>query len=218
LGGALIEQAETFARERNADMLAVTYFESQDNSDAPAFLSQRGFMPCKRILHFHFDLAKINSALFADSLNRVAKQGIRLFSYAETDDTSENRRRIHALETAARSMQPFQEADGYLPPDFEEWEDEMSEWEYDNLFLAAFGDEWVGLNTGFGFFTGVHPNWQGRGIATALMVKALTLAKRYGAARIETENHEDNHPMIAVNRKLGFEFDPAEVNCKKTLR
>ena len=34
---------------------------------------------------------------------------------------------------------------------------------------------------------------------------------------METENHEDNAAMLAVNRKLGFVFGVPEVACIKRL-
>ncbi len=67
------------------------------------------------------------------------------------------------------------------------------------------------------YFTGVHPDWRGRGIATALKVRCLSEAKRRDIGRMETENHDDNGAMIAVNRKLGLIFTTPEVACIKRL-
>lgn len=39
------------------------------------------------------------------------------------------------------------------------------------------------------YFTGVHPDWRGWGIVTALKFRSLLEAKRCGVALTETENH-----------------------------
>jgi RimJ/RimL family protein N-acetyltransferase len=63
----------------------------------------------------------------------------------------------------------------------------------------------------------VHPDWRGRGIATALKALCLSEAKRRALGRMETENHDDNKAMLAVNRKLGFVFTTPEAACIKRL-
>jgi hypothetical protein len=35
--------------------------------------------------------------------------------------------------------------------------------------------------------------------------------------RLVTENHQDNAPMLSINRRLGFVFDAPEVVCVKWL-
>ncbi len=95
----------------------------------------------------------------------------------------------------------------------------MAQWSQETIFLAAAPDgAWVGVITGLEWgFTGVHPDWQGRGIATALKVRSLAVAKAQGMEQMQTENHEDNAAMLAINRKLGFVMDPVEVNCVRRL-
>jgi mycothiol synthase len=66
-------------------------------------------------------------------------------------------------------------------------------------------------------FTSVRPEFRGRGIATALKVRAIEMARARGMTRIQTENHQDNAAMLTVNRRLGFVFDAPEVACVKWL-
>ena len=40
-------------------------------------------------------------------------------------------------------------------------------------------------------------------------------AKKRGLQTMETENHGDNLPMLAINRKLGFHFTTPEAACIK---
>jgi GNAT superfamily N-acetyltransferase len=52
--------------------------------------------------------------------------------------------------------------------------------------------------------TAVVRSWRGRGLATALKQRTIGWAIRNGLTALETGNDEDNLPMQAVNRRLGY--------------
>lgn len=66
------------------------------------------------------------------------------------------------------------------------------------------------------WLTGVVRSHRRKGVATALKVKAIELAKSRGAKRIDTGN-EENNPMYQINLQLGFKPKPAWVNYQKEL-
>lgn len=87
-----------------------------------------------------------------------------------------------------------------------------------NLLLLAFdGDDAVGMLTGtflrhpdkplslFVNELGTREAWQRRGIATALMREALTIARARGARGVWLGTEEDNDAAIAFYRSLGAE-------------
>jgi RimJ/RimL family protein N-acetyltransferase len=53
--------------------------------------------------------------------------------------------------------------------------------------------------------TGTHPEYRGRGLATAAKQFALRALAAEGVTRITTSNAEENAAMRAINRRLGFE-------------
>ena len=219
IGGALYAQMETFSLRRHARSLYAAY---RENAEAPAasFLASRGFVPLERFYPSSLDLEAFDPILFEKAVSLLEARGFLLQTYAERGDTPEHRRKLYALEQAARATQPFREVDPYVPEAFETWEQSFMKLDPTTIFLAVTSqqDDWVGVVTELEwYFTGVHPDWRGQGVATALKLRCIAEAKRRGLTRMETENHEDNLAMIAVNRKLGFVFTDPEVACIKRL-
>jgi GNAT superfamily N-acetyltransferase len=219
VGGCLYDRVEAFARARKALLLYCGYKETLE-SPAASFLRERGFAILERFLPSYRDLDTFSPKNFHLEMQRVAQQGIVLTTYSSLEDTPGNRRQLHSLEENARATQPYREVSDYIATPFPEWESEFLKRDQTGIFLALAPDtnEYLGVVTALEWgFTGTHPNWRGCGIATALKVFSLQEAAARGFVRIETENHEDNAAMLAVNRKLGFIFTDAEVGCVKRL-
>jgi RimJ/RimL family protein N-acetyltransferase len=65
--------------------------------------------------------------------------------------------------------------------------------------------------------TGTHPDYRGRGLATAAKRFALRALAAKGVTRITTSNAEENVAMRAINRRLGFEPIGAHVILGRDL-
>ena len=61
------------------------------------------------------------------------------------------------------------------------------------------------------------PVLQGRGIAVALKSQAVIWAVEAGFTSIRTHNAQSNGPMLAVNDRLGFVRDLAQIEFLKKL-
>lgn len=48
-------------------------------------------------------------------------------------------------------------------------------------------------------------------------VRAIRFAKERGIQTLETENRADHIGMLAINRKLGYQLSPPEVECIRCL-
>jgi len=52
---------------------------------------------------------------------------------------------------------------------------------------------------------GIHPDFQGRGLASPLVEESIAFAKELGL-QIKLEVHRDNHKAIALYKKFGFQY------------
>ncbi len=224
LADALYAEAVAFARSHRATRLStyLTLFAPDD--PLVPFLAQRGFTETDRIVPVMLDL----TAFERDKFSAPTPTGIRFFSYAEAEDTDENRRRLYALMAALDRDIPTNDVHAEPPP-FEEWQKRFDRPEHDPTALAVAADdrgEWVGVsqlgfqeqtNIAWTFMTGVLPEYRGQGIAYALKLHAIDAAIARGCPLILTDNHEDNAPMRAINRKLGFVPDAPAVSYSKDI-
>ena len=215
IGSNLYHRVALFARLRSAQLLYTAYDEQPD-APAASFLNKRGFTPLERFLPSSIALDTFAPSEFAPLVKRIEQQGIGLTTYADLGDRPVHRQQLYSLEEAAHAVQPFREIEPYIAPSYAKWEKEFLQRDFTTIFLALapVTEKIVGVVTALEwYFTGTHPDWCGRGIATALKVRCLAEAKARGIACMETENHEDNAPMLAINRKLGFVFNAPEVAC-----
>ena len=79
------------------------------------------------------------------------------------------------------------------------------------LLVVSPTGEWLGTtamirygDTAYNEFTAVRPASRGHGLALPLKLRAIALAQQEGLAVMRTNNHSENVPMLAVNRRLGF--------------
>ena len=224
LADALYAEAVTFARSRDAQRLSTYLTLYTPDDPLVPFLTQRGFTEVDRIVPVMLDL----TAFERDKFPEPAPAGITFFSYAEAGDTDENRRRLYALGVTLDQDVPTHDVHAEPSP-FEEWQKRFDRPEHDSSALMLASDdagEWVGISqlgfqegTGIGwtFLTGVRREFRGQSIAYALKLRAIDAAIVRGCPLILTENHEDNAPMRAINKKLGFVPDAPAVSYSKNI-
>ena len=64
--------------------------------------------------------------------------------------------------------------------------------------------------------TGTRPELRGRGLASTAKLATIRWAAENGISRIYTSNHEENAPMVAINRKLGYRVVAEIVDYERT--
>ncbi|MFZ5817833.1 MAG: GNAT family N-acetyltransferase [Bacillota bacterium] len=223
IGTALLARLEGWARERGA-----TSFETKFR-DEPAWLAfarRNGYTQIQgHHIGFLLDLPRFDETPFTDRVPRLEAEGLRFTTLAAVDSPA-MRRAVHELERHCNADEPGFENEPFVS--FENWEREICESAAvprDCIILALDGERPVALTTiGFAglqrdlmrvYFTGVHREYRGRGLALAVKLLAIQTARRYGAARLGTGTDERNGAMAHLNRKLGFGSQPGMYWCIK---
>jgi GNAT superfamily N-acetyltransferase len=207
LGSALWESAE-----RHLDAIGVARINADVvGDDAGArFLEQRGFAPVRTVVISAVDPRRIDAAELAEQRAAAELAGYRLVPYAEVE--------VHALfelELALSADEPGEEEPRQLT--FEEWRADLFEapdLTQEGSFAVLSGEAPVayaalsvdpdtrrGRNEG----TATTAPHRGRGLAGLAKLAQLRWAAENGIERIVTDNDERNAPMLAINRRLGYE-------------
>ena len=231
IGSRLYEIAVDFARKRGAKRLVTSFWEWTPQEPAIAFLQKRGFAEMERETPAFLDLTTWKPGPFAASLAQAEADGVQIVSYADLGDTEAHRQIFYDLQKTLIYAVPRRDTQPFTFEPFDDWVNFVlghPSWQPDLCLIALKDGTWIGQSqivpktetpeVGLQCLTGVLDDHRGRGLATALKVRATERAKAAGMTIINTENHEDNAPMLAINRKFGFQPEPAIVVYNKVLR
>lgn len=230
IGAMLYDLALGFARERGAKRLLASFRERTPDEPAIGFLTRRGFAEQERETPSFLDLTRWDAAPYAESLAQADAYGAEIFTLAEAGDVEENWRRYYELEKPLIYDIPRRDEQPFTFEPYEDWVKfviERPEWRPELVVLAAKDGQWIGEchvvpklespHVGMQWLTGVLSGHRGHGLATALKVRAYEAARAAGVTIMTTENHEDNAPMLAINKKFGFQPEPAIVMYNKVM-
>ena len=226
IGHRLYAELATQARERGGTV-ARAYL--RDNRPAAlAFARRHGLDVERHEFTSVLDLSGFDESAFAPVVTKAEAAGFRFFSLAEAGFTAESRHSLHALHRQTAADVPGTHDDF---PTFAAYEQQLltsRSHRPEGLVVAASGDEWVGLaavtydpaedaGQAYNAHTGVLRQYRGRGVAQALKVLAVRAARAMGARSIRTDNDEENAPMLAINRKLGYVPSPGWYRVRGAL-
>ncbi len=222
LGTQMYEAALHTAQEHGATHLESSVREG--DAASLRFAEARGFQVKRYTFESTLDLTSFDEHRFDDLMERVHAEGFRFFSLAEAGVTEENKRKLYEVNRDSGLDNPGN--DGTFPDyyAFSKNVFDASWFRAETQLLASYGDQWVGLsavgiypadNHAYNAFTGVLRESRGRGLAQALKLQTILLAKKEGMRYIRTHNDSTNAPMLAVNRKLGYKPEPGvyELQC-----
>lgn len=220
LGAALIEWARQQRQQRLICGCSARWPRSMH------FLQQAGFQQIGQRYEQTLTLADFDERPFADVFTRIAAQGITLTTLAQE-------RRPDALEQLYRLAYPLLCAiplPGGLVCDvsFGAWcatEIDAPDASPEALVIARRGDEYIGYSSlrlapdgpAYTIMTGVRPDQQRHGVALALKLQTMRIARAQGYHEMRTTNDTANPAILALNKRLGYTALPAWLVWEKQL-
>ena len=215
LGRALWKQVLTGVRDQHSARLATDV--SDVDPVSLAWAERRGFHI--HAIHAHrfaseLDLSTFDRAPHLEALARVEAQGVTFTDLGGAEDSTLERylnfvadRLTETPDLAGHPRWPLLQVRDVLHLD----SDPRPDW----LILAVGNEgEWLGTTAMIRFqhasmayneLTATHPQARGRGLALPLKLHAIRRAQEAGLKVMRTNNHSLNAPMLAVNRRLGFQ-------------
>ena len=212
-GSALFERAEAHLRAIGARR---AWMQFTANDDGDRFARRHGFEPARvdRV-------SAVDPRTFTDPLPEV--EGFRA---APLETLRERPREIFDVETEVVADIPLSEPfeldyDEWLRDD---WTHPLFDFELGTVVLkgdraAAFAQVRADRESGRAdnSFTATRREYRGRGLATLAKLRSLRAAAAAGITLITTANDERNAPMLAVNRRLGYEPVASRVEWRRDL-
>lgn len=225
VGTRLAETLEAHLRERGArELLSGGY---QDEPWALDFLTRRGFAETLRYFDNVLNLAEFGASAWAQEAG--LPDGLRAVSLAELAAQVGLDAAITAFHAAfAEVREDVPRAAPPTPLALEDFRNRLLNDPHffpEGILLAVTGagevvalselhpndSDPARLDTGL---TGTRRAWRRRGLALALKVRALRLARELGAREVWTGNAATNRPMLALNERLGFRSRPAYIEMR----
>lgn len=214
-GSALFNEGLAFTQLQGATSLT-----SEVHDDCPAcleFATRRGFSIERHIFESVLDLDSFDESPYQALLADLQAQGLRIVSLADMDCSPQAKTRLYEINRLSVLDIPGREGDFYPYDEFEQLVMGADWFNPAGQFLAALGQDWVGLAAvrlmpetqgAYNLITGVLRPFRGRKIALALKLRAMRYARSAGVRYMRTNNDSLNAPMLAINQKLGYQPVP----------
>lgn len=187
----------------------------EDFVPAAGFLEPERFEERFRSWGAHLDLGTFDPTRFAPLLHELARSGIRLVGSHDLAGDPERDRRLVDLQRlleddalAFESVIPWRHDDVTSPDTILDATVVAVAPDGRTIGIASLVGDAVGANLGCGF-TGVDRPYRNRGIATALKAHTAQIAQSIGCRELNAGGGGVDTPILRVNRKLGFETEPA---------
>jgi GNAT superfamily N-acetyltransferase len=196
IGGDLLDRALAHAHDVGAQRV-LTHFHAND--DGVAFAEHHGFVEVRSETEAMLDPRMVGERTDADARPMT--------------DVDPH----HAYEIDMESTYDMPSTEEFEGMTYEEWTEHVLDhplFSPPGSFVVFAGGEAAALSllivdheTGraTSMFTGTRRAFRGRGLALAAKLASIEWAARNGITSMHTYNDETNAPMLAVNRRLGYQ-------------
>lgn len=184
-----------------------------------AALTEHGFQCIMKGVDTTLDVTAFDPAPFAAEEQRLANEGIRIFSLPQLMESDpEWEQNLYTVQAIVRRDHPRPEGILATTIPIEEWRKltfgstmRPTLW----MIAVAANGAYVGVSNlhvedaagkvAHNGLTGVLRAYRRRGVARAIKVNLIKAARREGIEKIHTGN-EENNPMLQLNLQLGFQI------------
>jgi mycothiol synthase len=192
----------------------------EDYPDALRFAMKRGFQEIARRWGARLDLHTFDPGPLLPYIETVEAQGIIFRSAAGLIDDPDRDSKLNDLKWEIEQDVPFP---GTLTPTtLDRFRQEVigdPRFQPDTSLVALDGTSYVGLTLMFLLpsgelyidLTGTSRDYRRRGVAMALKLRGILAAQSGSFKTMLTTNDPGNDGILAINEKLGFVRDPAEI-------
>lgn len=194
---------------------------AEESESGVSFAIEQGFTERYRLYEFVLDLTTFDETeLAAAALERA---DVNLSTLA-AKDSEQLRRALYELFIETVADVPT--ADPFPRISYEEWAADALAESSDDIIVLALDEQRpvavcllkVAGQGAWNSYTGVARDYRGRGLALAVKVEGIRLARERGLRSIRTENDTPNTAMIAINERLGFQRRPGRIRFGRPLQ
>jgi GNAT superfamily N-acetyltransferase len=216
IGGELLRRILAAAEADGAATLQARTRESAIG--ALRFLHRHGFAETMRMTGLALDPRTIDTGRLAAYEQAAIGQGFAITTLAaEQRRDSACLHRLHELYDTAREgwPDPDPRPEPPEPIGFDAFLRLLDTFPKDaeSFFIATYSDRYAGFTSSLG--TAMHPQFRGRGLATALKARLALHARAAGRTVLETST--GSPAMLRANEKVGFRRTWAEVRLVRRI-
>lgn len=195
----------------------------EDFVPAAGYLEERSYQEQFRSWGANLDLERFNPDRFERYTAAFNSRGIQLRTYHQLGGDSRRDEKLLALQAEIEEEAP------HFEPIIPRNHPNISHPDMllDSFFVAVHEDDYVGMASltkpgrfptvpGSGL-TGVRREFRNQGIGTALKAHTAAWAKQQGYSEVNAGGAGANAPMLVVNRRIGFDVEPAWITFAKFL-
>lgn len=215
IGTALFEQIEENLNEHKLDK--PWGFAREDRARGIRFAQVNGYREKRRYFDSVADLTAFDPANATVARSHLESLGLTICRFEIASGQHPELPALYDLYAEADADEPSTQVVGV--PSFEHYASffEISENQRGVVYAVAADGAYVAMsNTSidnqdhvWNEFTGTRRAWRGKGVAGALKTLVLAEHAARGDREMHTSNNSENAPMLAINRRLGFQPRPA---------
>ncbi len=177
-----------------------------------------------RMWTLELDVDDFDPEEYYELRKKLIEKGIELTTLAEIGIDENTSRKLHEVYEEAMHDVPM--SDEYTGTDHDRFIEffEHPDFFPETYIIAVKDDEFIGLSSHwkkedqdvlYTQLTGIREDSRGKGLATAMKVKAIKIASEKGIPKIRTDNETGNEAMLHINQKWGFKKKPAWISYEK---